>query len=124
MKKHFILLLAVAAVLSATLSCGQRQQRAKEESKADSLLSALISAADGLHQRLLDDTVLHIKAQLAGTLLRSAPTNTMGVTRNVFNLLCLNPFALLGNGCRTMVGALADATHVLHFCRINHKNNK
>ncbi len=57
MKKHFILLLAVAAVLSATLSCGQRQQRAKEESKADSLLGALISAADYQRAIVLADSL-------------------------------------------------------------------
>ena len=77
-------------------------------------------ATDGLNQCFLDDTVLHVEAQFAGTLLRSAPTDTVGVTRNVLNLLCLNPFALLGNGCRSMIGALADAAHVLHFCGINH----
>ena len=72
-------------------------------------------ATDGLYESLLDDTVLHVQAQLAGTLLRCTPTNTMGVTRNVLNLFCLNPFALLGNGCRTMVGAFANATHVFYF---------
>ena len=31
-----------------------------------------------LHQRLLDDAVLHIQGQLAGALLRSAPAHAVG----------------------------------------------
>ena len=46
MKKHLILLLAVAAVLTAMLSCGQGQQSAEKQSEADSLLVAVWNAGD------------------------------------------------------------------------------
>ena len=46
MKKHLILLLAVAAVLSMALSCGQSRQNAGKQSEADSLLTAVWNAAD------------------------------------------------------------------------------
>ena len=46
MKKHLILLLTVAAVLTAMLSCGQGQQSAEKQSEADSLLVAVWNAGD------------------------------------------------------------------------------
>ena len=46
MKKYLILLLAVAAVLTAMLSCGQGQQSAEKQSEADSLLVAVWNAGD------------------------------------------------------------------------------
>lgn len=46
MKKYFILLLTVAAVLTAMLSCGQGQQSAEKQSEADSLLVAVWNAGD------------------------------------------------------------------------------
>ena len=34
-------------------------------------------AADGLHQRFLDDALFHVQRQLAGALLRRAPANAV-----------------------------------------------
>jgi hypothetical protein len=75
-------------------------------------------ATDGLNQSLLDDTVLDVQGQLAGTLLGSTPTHTVGVCGDVRDLLCHYPFALFGNGSGTVLGALSYGTHVLHFSRI------
>ena len=46
MKKHLIPLLAVTAVLSLALSCGQGQQCAEKQSVADSLIKAAYTATD------------------------------------------------------------------------------
>ena len=46
MKKHLILLLAVAAVLSMALSCSHEQQNAEKQSEADSLINAANNAGD------------------------------------------------------------------------------
>ncbi|MCR5574558.1 MAG: hypothetical protein K6F78_07030 [Bacteroidaceae bacterium] len=51
MKKHLILFLAVAAVLTAMLSCGHRQQNAQKLSNADSLIDAAFDARD--YERVL-----------------------------------------------------------------------
>ena len=77
-------------------------------------------AADGLHQSLLDDTVLDVQRQLAGALLGCTPAHTMGVAADVLDLLGLNPLALFGNGSGAMVCALGDGAHILYFCTVNH----
>lgn len=46
MKRHFILFLTVAAVLTAMLSCGHQQQNAQKLSEADSLINAAFDARD------------------------------------------------------------------------------
>ena len=51
MKKHLILFLAVAAVLTAMLSCGHRQPNAQKLSNADSLIDAAFDARD--YERVL-----------------------------------------------------------------------
>ena len=71
-------------------------------------------------RRLLDNAVLDVEAELAGTLLRGAPTNTVGVAGDVGDLLGLNPLALLGDGRRSVVCTLGNRAHALHFCRILH----
>ena len=77
-------------------------------------------ASDSLDKSFLDDSVLDIKGQLAGTLLRSTPADAMCKSRDVSDFLCLYPFSLLWNRSRTMVRSFFDATHLLHFVRINH----
>ncbi len=77
-------------------------------------------AADGLHQSLLDDAVLHVQGQLAGTLLGSTPANTVGQAGDVLDFLGLDPFALFGDGSGTMVRALGNGAHILHFGRVDH----
>ena len=51
MKRHLILFLAVATVLTAMLSCGHRQQNAQKLSNADSLIDAAFDARD--YERVL-----------------------------------------------------------------------
>jgi hypothetical protein len=80
-------------------------------------------AADGLHQRFLDDAVLHVQRQLAGTLLRGAPAHTVGKTGDVGDLLGLHPLALLRNGRRSVISALGHGTHMLNFSRIDHSSD-
>ena len=80
-------------------------------------------AADGLHQSLLDDAVLHVQRQLAGALLRGAPADTVGEAGDISDLLGLYPLALLGNGSRAVISALGHRTHVLHFRRIDHSDD-
>ena len=77
-------------------------------------------AAQGLHQGLLDDAVLHVQGQLAGALLGGAPAHTVGQTGDVLDLLGLDPFALFGDGSGTMVRALGNGAHILHFGRVDH----
>ena len=72
-------------------------------------------AADGLNEGLLDDAVLDVQRELAGALLRCAPTHTVRKTGDVGNLLSLDPLALLGDGCGTVVCTLGNGAHVLHF---------
>ncbi len=81
-------------------------------------------AADGLNQSLLNHTLFHIQRQFASTLLRSAPTDTMRQTRDVFNLLGFHPFSLFRNGRWPVIWAFGNTTHVFHFLRINHKFKK
>ena len=57
MKKHFILLLAVAAVLSMALSCGHEQQNAEKQSVADSLFDAAFDAGDYERAIVLADSL-------------------------------------------------------------------
>ena len=79
-------------------------------------------AADGLHQSFLNDALLDVQGQLAGTLLGSAPADTMGKAADVLDLLGLNPLALFGNGSGAVVGALSHGAHILYFCTVNHGN--
>ena len=72
-------------------------------------------AADGLNEGLLDDAVLDVQRELAGALLRCAPTHTVRKTGDVGNLLSLDPLALLGDGCGAVVCTLGNGAHVLHF---------
>ena len=72
-------------------------------------------AADGLNECLLDDALLDVERELAGALLGCAPAHTMRKAGYVGNLLGLNPFALLGDGCGAVVCALSDGAHVFHF---------
>ena len=72
-------------------------------------------AADGLNEGLLDDAVLDVLRELAGALLRCAPTHTVRKTGDVGNLLSLDPLALLGDGCGAVVCTLGNGAHVLHF---------
>ncbi len=72
-------------------------------------------AADGLNEGLLDDAVLDVQGQLAGTLLRCAPAHTVRVAADVLNFIGLDPLALFGDGCGTVVCTLGNGAHVLHF---------
>ena len=77
-------------------------------------------AADGLHQRLLDDALLHVQGQLAGALLRSAPADAVGQTADVLDLLGLNPLAFFRDGGRSVIRALGHRAHTLYFAGIDH----
>ena len=77
-------------------------------------------AADRFDQSFLNDAVLHIQGQLAGTLLRCAPAYAMGEAGNVADFLRLYPLALFGDGSRAVVCALGNGTHVLNFSCVNH----
>ena len=57
MKKLLIPLLAVAAVLSLALSCGQSQQSAEKQSEADSLLRTAADAMDNERVIVLTDSL-------------------------------------------------------------------
>ena len=72
--------------------------------------------SEGLHQSFLDDAVLDVQGQLAGTLLRCAPAHTMCVTGNVLNLFCLHPLCFLRDRSGTVMHSLCDRAHVLDFC--------
>ena len=72
-------------------------------------------ATDGLDHSLLNDTVLNVEGQFAGSLLGRAPSHTVSKTRYVLDLLCYNPLAFLRDGSRFVVGALFYAAHLLHF---------
>ena len=72
-------------------------------------------AADRLDERLLDDAVLDVERQLAGTLLGRAPAHTVRQTRYVLDLLGYNPLALFGDRCGFVICTLLNATHLLHF---------
>ena len=54
-------------------------------------------AAEGLHQRFLDDAVLDVQGQLAGALLRRAPADAVGKAADVLDFLRLHPLALFGD---------------------------
>ncbi len=77
-------------------------------------------AAERFHQRLFDDAVLDVQAQLARALLRRAPADTVGIAGDVGDFLRLYPLALFRNGRRSVVRALGDADHVFHLLRILH----
>ena len=68
-------------------------------------------ATNRLNQRFLNNAILYIQGQLACALLWSAPTNTMGQTRDITDLFGLYPAALFGDRCRAMMDALGDRTH-------------
>ena len=77
-------------------------------------------AAQGFHQRFLNDAVLDVEGQLAGALLGCAPAHTMGKAGDVADFLGLHPLALFGDGSGTMICALGDGAHMLNFGRVNH----
>ena len=77
-------------------------------------------AAQSLHQGLFNNAVFDVERQLARALLGGAPAHTVGQTGDILDLLGLDPLALLGDGSRTVVRALGNGAHVLHFGRINH----
>ena len=73
------------------------------------------AAADGLHQRLLDDPFFNVEGQFAGALLGSTPANAVRQAADILDLAALHPLALFGDGSGAMVGALFDAYHFLDF---------
>ena len=75
-------------------------------------------AADGLNEGLLDDAVLDVQAQLAGTLLGSAPAHTMGVAADVLNFISLYPFAFFGDGGGTVLRTFCDRAHIVDLCGV------
>ena len=79
-------------------------------------------AADGFDEGFLDDALLHVERQLAGTLLRRTPTHAVGETGDVLNLGGCCPSPLLRDGCGAVIAALLDATHMFNFCRVLHKS--
>ena len=79
-------------------------------------------AAQGLNQRLFNHTVFNIQRQLARTLLRRAPAHTVSKAGDIFDFLCLDPFALFGDGSRAVICALGNGAHMLNFRSIDHKN--
>ena len=79
-------------------------------------------AADGLDQSLLNDALLDIERQLAGALLRRAPADAVGEAGNIGDLLGLDPLALFGDRGRTVICALRNGAHMLHFGRVNHND--
>ena len=78
-------------------------------------------AADGLHQRFLNDALLHVQGQLAGALLGRAPADAVGQAGDVRDLLRLYPLALFGDRRGAMVGALGDADHFFYFLGVLHR---
>ena len=72
-------------------------------------------AADGFYESFLDDAVLNVQGQFAGTLLRSAPANAVRQAADVLYVLGFYPFAFFRNGSSTMVYFLGYACHVFHF---------
>ena len=77
-------------------------------------------AADGLNESFLDDAVLDVERELTCALLGSTPAHTVGETGDVLYLISLDPFALFGDGSRTVVRTLFDNTHILYFLSIIH----
>ena len=77
-------------------------------------------AADGLHQSLLNNAVLYVQRQLAGTLLGSAPTHTVGQAGNILGLRDCGPGTLLRDGGGAVIAALLDATHLFYFVCVLH----
>jgi hypothetical protein len=77
-------------------------------------------AADGFNKGFLNNALLHIEGQLASTLLRSAPTHTVGKAGDVLNLGGLRPGTLLGDGGGAVIAALLDATHLFDFVCVLH----
>jgi hypothetical protein len=76
-------------------------------------------ATDCLDEALYDDTLFDVQREFAGTLLRCTPTHTVGIARNVFDFLGLNPLTLFRDWSRAVVGTLFDNAHVVNFLRIN-----
>ena len=79
-------------------------------------------AADGLDQSLLNDALLDVERQLAGALLGRAPADAVGEAGNIGDLLGLDPLALFGDRGRTVICALRNGAHMLHFGRVNHND--
>ena len=77
-------------------------------------------AADGLHQRLLDDALLHVQGQFAGALLRSTPADAVGQTADILDFLGLNPLSFFRDGGRSVIRALGHRAHTLYFAGIDH----
>ena len=74
-------------------------------------------ASDRLNKSLSDNTVLNIKCKLAGALLGSAVTDTVGKTTDILDFECLYPFSLFRYGCGTVLRSLGNSTHILDFVR-------
>ena len=72
-------------------------------------------AAYSLYESLFDNAVFDIERELAGALLRCAPAHTVSIAGNIGDLLSLNPFALFGKGCGTMVGTFGYTAHGIYF---------
>ena len=75
-------------------------------------------AADGFNQSFLNDAVLDVQAQLAGTLLGCAPAHTVGIAADVLNFIGLDPFALFRDGSGTMLRTLRDRAHIVDLCGV------
>ena len=78
------------------------------------------AAAYGLNKSFLDDTVLNVKGELASSLLRCAPADTMGETAYIGDLLGIYLFAFFGYGRGLMICALAYTAHIFNFLRVFH----
>ena len=75
-------------------------------------------AADGLDESFLDDAVLHVEGELAGALLRRAPTDTMRKAGNVADLLRLDHLPSSGMGAGPWYAPLQPGTYaVLQSCK-------
>ena len=72
-------------------------------------------AADGLHERFLNDALFDVQGKFARSLLRRAPADAVRQAGNVFDLFCLDPFSFFGNGGGAVVGALGNANHLFNF---------
>ena len=72
-------------------------------------------AADRLDESFLNDALLDIEGELAGTLLRCAPANTVRISGNIFHFPGLDPLRFFRNGSRAVMYALMNDAHILYF---------
>ena len=72
-------------------------------------------AADRLNEGFLDDAVFDVERQLAGTLLRSSPANSVRQAADVLDVLGFYPFAFFRNRGSTVMYFLCYACHIFHF---------